>query len=792
MKKFSFPMRVFLVVLLSIAIILSTSMVFIDQMNRMIRDNTLNTINELAEHDLNTMHNHITRNWKELSNTAFRLQDNDTLSQLRKMLRLEGQSDEFQELYLVDENGALYSERNRIYHGKSSSLTNYLPDQPEPFVTRSRANITREALDEMLLYAVPLENMTIEGNRFVWLVGLNPLSRMQETMIINSFEKGGKYRGYSSIFDQNGNFIVNVHETSSIGQRENMFDSLQTGEFDEGWDLERIQNLIEKRTHFDFSFRSAQGDDELFCCVPVADTDWFFVSMVEQVVFTEITDAFVFSSASMVIIAVLVCACLLLLILYLHKEASTASAQAKARSEFLSNMSHEIRTPLNGILGLLYLIDKNASTADPDQLQTWTSKASQTARYLLNLVNDILDMSRMQAGFTDLKQEPFHLQEVLENTLEIERVAAKEELCLHQDLQIEWPSLIGDGKKIQQVLTNIVHNAVKFTPPGNPICLMARQTRETNGHITTTIICQDTGVGMSQEFLSHIWDSFTQEHNQNSDGTKGTGLGMAITRQIVEDMGGTIEVDSILGQGSTFTVTLHHQPAPALQDVPDSSTLSTSQRSSLPEMQQALFLIIAEDNDLNAEILEEILKEEGIRSCRARNGKEVLELLEQSQPGQIDGVLMDLRMPVLDGCEAARQIRTLNREDLCNVPIFACSANSFSEDLQQAEDAGMNGFLPKPIDVDELLHQLAESESSVHALTRQKARETVRHRKLQRNHPDSGTRSVLIMDKASDACMESEQSPQSPAEKSPELPDDESVFPDDPILPDDDSEIQTA
>ncbi|MCM1494150.1 MAG: ATP-binding protein, partial [Muribaculaceae bacterium] len=268
----------------------------------------------------------------------------------------------------------------------------------------------------------------------------------------------------------------------------------------------------------------------------------------------------------------------------------------------------------------------------------------------------------------------------------------------------------GDVTRTKQILMNIVGNAAKFTPEGNWIKLSVTQEKADDTHVVTTYRCEDTGIGISEEYIGKIFDSFSQERGRNNNGIKGTGLGMAISKLLANAMGGDITVESRLNVGSTFTVTI---PSKIVRDIPDDlkeqqNEDKTVNTSGPPRRADGgpIKILVAEDVELNAEILLEILKMEGFETALAQNGQEALDLFSQSDIGEFDIILMDMQMPVMDGCTAAVKIRALDRADAKTVLIYACTANMFQEDKEQAMASGMNDFLTKPIDVDVLLKKL--------------------------------------------------------------------------------------
>lgn len=397
-----------------------------------------------------------------------------------------------------------------------------------------------------------------------------------------------------------------------------------------------------------------------------------------------------------------------------HRNSRIAAEKAKAQSEFLSNMSHEIRTPLNGLIGLNHMmmlnIDKVEQEQQKEQVKDWIQKSYGTASYLLSLVNDVLDVSKLQAGKVDLTMEPVMLETMLDAVWSMQHdniVNRGVEFRIEKEISI--PCIETDGTRIKQVLMNIIGNAAKFTPAGGRITLLVSQRRIDKTRVEMQYRCEDTGIGMSEEFVEKIFELFSQEKNPASQGVKGTGLGMPLSRLIVESMGGKIHVESKVGRGSTFTVVI---PSAIAEAAPDYGN-RMSQNGVCPETKKkpgsgkTIRILLAEDNELNSEILLEILTEREFQVVHAENGQEAVQIFKESAPGEFDIILMDMQMPVMDGCGASKEIRKLDRPDAKTIPIFACTANTFKEDRDRAMESGMNDFLSKPIDVNILLEKLA-------------------------------------------------------------------------------------
>jgi signal transduction histidine kinase len=377
--------------------------------------------------------------------------------------------------------------------------------------------------------------------------------------------------------------------------------------------------------------------------------------------------------------------------------AMRAAEQASAaKSEFLSRMSHDIRTPLNAIIGY---IEMSTEQDICPEVRDYLSKAEASSRFLLALINDILNMSRIESGKLALKESAFNLEEFMKGISAVVSSQCSEkhiafECHLDDSLHAVY---FGDVLKLQQVLLNIVGNAVKFTPEKGKISLSVREV--TSGRFDRLCFCvRDTGCGISSEFLPYLFDPFAQEKRALDSEIKGTGLGLAICRSLVEMMGGSISVESKPGAGSAFTVAIPLK----ISDSASAGTAVQPQRQ--PEELQNFHgsrILLAEDNPMNVEIAKHVLEKVNFRVDVASNGGEACRLFADSREGTYQAVLMDIRMPVMDGLTATREIRSMKRAD-CSLPIIAMSANAFEEDVREAMNSGMNAYTIKPIDVRQL------------------------------------------------------------------------------------------
>ena len=378
-----------------------------------------------------------------------------------------------------------------------------------------------------------------------------------------------------------------------------------------------------------------------------------------------------------------------------------AKAANEAKSEFLSNMSHDMRTPMNAIIGFATLLDRDAD--QPDKVREYGRKISASGQHLLSFINNVLDMSKIESGNHTLNITEFSLRELVEelDVLIQPQIQEKKQTLSVRICDVEGERFQGDRLGLSQILQNLLSNAVKYTREGGHIELtILGLPRVSKGYARLRFQVQDNGIGMRPEFVEHIFDPFTRENNSTVSGIQGTGLGMTITKNLVDLMGGTICVKSAPGAGSTFRVELElrcpEEPTEASRQREEHISLSGAK--TLEEMR----MLVAEDNDINAEILEELLSMEGASCDRTVNGQDAVERFRHTPPAFYDAVLLDIQMPVMNGYEAARAIRALDRSDAATIPIVAMTANAFAEDVQKAMEAGMSAHISKPIDMDVL------------------------------------------------------------------------------------------
>ena len=379
----------------------------------------------------------------------------------------------------------------------------------------------------------------------------------------------------------------------------------------------------------------------------------------------------------------------------LKESAEQARSANEAKTRFLFNMSHDIRTPMNAIIGFSGLLEQNLD--NKEKAKGYLKKIQVSSNLLLKIINQVLEMARIESGTATLNLEPCNLSELFHSVnFVFESDVKKKGLHFQVDSKVQHHYAFCDITKLQQIYLNIVSNAIKYTPADHAITVSVIEVPSHKENYARYIfVCEDTGYGMSEEFLPHIFDEFTREHTTTENKISGTGLGLSIVKSMVDLMDGTIKVESIKGKGTKFTVDIALQIA-SKEDFTEEQVMTKEIVNN--EMKHKRILL-AEDNDLNAEIAIEILKSEGYLVEHASHGQQCIEMLQNASDGYYDLVLMDIQMPFMNGYEACKEIRKMEDTQKANIPIIAMTANAFEEDKQMAMQAGMNDYVPKPMDM---------------------------------------------------------------------------------------------
>ena len=377
-----------------------------------------------------------------------------------------------------------------------------------------------------------------------------------------------------------------------------------------------------------------------------------------------------------------------------------------AKTRFLNNMSHDIRTPMNAILGYAQLMEDELKGKDLPETSEYLEKLQQSGNLLLAIINNVLDMARIESGRMEIDENYGRIDDIRQTLFEIfGDEAKKKNIALHYIINVEHEHILTDTTKVKEIFVNILSNAIKYTPSGGSVMINVDELAcDEPGYMMVRTRVSDTGIGMSQDYLTKIFDAFTREQNTTKSKIAGTGLGMSIVKKYVDLLGGTIHVESTLGKGSTFTVTLKHRIADESYYVKKHNENPVTGSKNL----EGRNVLLAEDNDLNAEIAATILERAGFHTERAEDGIQCVNRIEKMPAGTYDMILMDIQMPKMDGYKATQAIRRLPDRDKSCIPIVAMTANAFEEDKRDAFAAGMNGHIAKPIQVDKLLSTLSE------------------------------------------------------------------------------------
>ena len=390
-----------------------------------------------------------------------------------------------------------------------------------------------------------------------------------------------------------------------------------------------------------------------------------------------------------------------------EKELEKAVLEAKnaneAKTRFLFNMSHDIRTPMNAIIGFSELLEKHID--EKDKAIDYLGKIKSSSNFLLSLINYVLEMARIESGKLALKKEVGCVTELIESLTDVFEPGVKKKFITYScETDIQHKYVIGDETKVREIFINIIGNSVKYTPEGGKVSVSVKEEPfEKENYIAYRIIVEDNGIGMSKEYLPHIFEEFSREHTSTESKVTGTGLGLPIVKSLIDMMGGTIEVESQLGCGTKMNVVLPFELASEKQILEEKQ----KEKEKIADSIQGKRVLLAEDTELNAEIAMTVLKENGLKAERAANGKQCMEMLKKMPEDYYDMILMDIQMPEMDGYEATKLIRNLD-DARADIPIVAMTANAFEEDRQKALESGMNAHVSKPVDMNMLFKVMAQ------------------------------------------------------------------------------------
>jgi signal transduction histidine kinase/CheY-like chemotaxis protein len=543
---------------------------------------------------------------------------------------------------------------------------------------------------------------------------------MQRQFSISGFGK----ECYSYIINNTGRRLYQYTYENNFVESYNIFNAIESYPVVNGGDFQTLREAVkeDESTAIEFLYTDETTGEErewFVANASIQESDWSVLLFVPaDVLGASTNDLLNETLRSFVILSIIIIAIFILMMFVIiagradrkilrEKEAANAKLEETvqrandanaAKSEFLSRMSHDIRTPINAIIGMTGIALKHID--DKERVRDCLLKIDGSSQHLFSLINDVLDMSRIESGRTTMVKVAFNLSACVENCASIieGQLATRDIELVREFEKMDNPYVLGDELHLHQVFINILGNAVKFTPDGGKIFFREKQI-DIDGATGFRFEIEDTGIGMKEEYLPHLFEAFSQEDDGSRTTYKGTGLGMAIVKQFVEMMGGTVEVESALNIGTKVTIDM---PMEIAEDSPEEEKYCRV-RFDLRGMK----VLLVDDNELNLEIAQELLEEQGIIVTTAEDGQEAIDVFKQSKLGDFDVILMDVMMPVMDGLVATKTIRAMKREDATKIPIIAMTANAYNEDVIKTAEAGMNAHLLKPIDVSKLYVTLA-------------------------------------------------------------------------------------
>ena len=666
-----------------------------------IRTTTISFMEQIAEHDRQNMINQMDSKWTALTTITGRVDEarEYTMEEAFADLKLNVVSGTFQRLYLVTDQGAVYAHTGLQTNLDEMAWKDDYYNAEDSFATVFRED-SREHWGEYMVCGTRLSAPVQCGEEsVVGIVGLIPVTAITDQMRLESFDQ----MGMTVVMQSNGEIVT----SSTVYDKEinnNYLSFLATADLQEGYTQTDIQAGIQsgERQLFRFSV-----DEKGFYTLITRlnddyHSDWYMVVQLSEAITTNQVRSLLTQSLVFFVLIGITCLAIAVFIYRKVNEVKALRIVEETKTKFLTNMSHEIRTPLNGISGLCYLMQENLE--NKEKLTEYLQKTMVTTTFLKDIINDVLDMSKIESGQLELNYRDLNLNELLTEVEKLLETQANDKHIVFtvesRDLIQNW--MIGDQIRLKQILMNILGNAIKFTQEGGAVTLTATQKPE-GGTVNTTFVIKDNGCGMSPEFLERIWQPFEQENRTIQK--NGTGLGTTISKNLVEKMHGTITVDSKPDQGTTFTIMI---PFPISKES-GSVKEQTAQKTAVDI--RGKHILVVEDNELNRMIITTVLGEQGCLLTEAVNGKEAVDIFETSQEHTFDRILMDVQMPVMGGYEATRCIRRSSHPDAKSIMIFAVTANAFQEDLDKALAAGMNDAITKPLNIPKLLEKISHVET---------------------------------------------------------------------------------
>jgi len=671
-------------------------------------DVSLKNMEELAKHDEQSLEANIKDKWTLLEKIADHVRQSriSTTNDLLFQLSTTRQFINCMRLTLIDEDGYTLSSNMMI---STLSLDENILADPEAdryiYCTESR-NAAAEGRRELLVAGVKIKPIIVEGHKYTRIAAIMDVDVLKNVTKTDCYDG----RGFSRVVDANGRYIVNANRiyTDSSQYEDSFFARIENGRLREGFTVEKIRDKMSRDEAFSIPLDDGNGTSYVLCLVPMDETDWYFIMSVPLNVFKEQSISLL--KIFMLMILLLIAAVAVIVFVVLRRRARLLDLEQKHRMEmsdalvlaeqasrakttFLNNMSHDIRTPMNAIIGFTALA--SAHIDNTEKVSDYLSKITQSSNHLLSLINDVLDMSRIESGNINLDEKPESLSEILHTLKNIIQadIHAKQLDFFIDIADITNENIYCDKLRLNQILLNLVSNAIKFTPPGGTVSVRVIQTSVNRGGCATyEFHVKDNGIGMSKEFTACIFEPFTRERSSTISGIQGTGLGMSITKNIVDIMGGTITVDSHENKGTEFTVTLTFRLHEGTKTI-----------GVIKKLEGLRGLVV--DDDVNScQSVSQMLRQIGMRAEWTRYGKEaVVRTAEAVRIGdRYELYIIDWVMPDMNGIETARRIRQAVGD---NAPIIILSAYDWADVEEEAKEAGVTEFISKPIFPSEL-HEL--------------------------------------------------------------------------------------
>ncbi|MDO5799344.1 MAG: response regulator [Eubacteriales bacterium] len=716
-----------------IAMLLAFFFLYHTYIQDIIYEERLNQMEEITHQMFQNLQEVIDSHWDRVTEECNYLKDaniqttDELCKHMKKKYDLSTYAEQKITLMAMDSEGGYYTEDGRI--GLFRDL-DYFEDNPEQisFVFDSLTDNQSEMVFLKRL-PEPIELQNGEEKTIISYFGI-----VQDMEQLNPYFSCDAYNGNNSVYvlDDNGFKLFNSNQVELI-KGHNVFSVLQNMKYLHNSSFDKTKAELEEKG-CSYSNAILDGTEYFYALKRLENAEWTLIFLVPaEYVATNTLKLVNFVMVFIVIFTVIVAVCVMLGISFVMRRnqqeairverennarletVNTELRQAKraaedafqvaqeanrSKSSFLANMSHDIRTPMNAIVGITSLIEHDCD--DGEKVKEYAKKIEISSQHLLGIINDVLDMSKIETGKTTLKYVDFSISELIQEMNTVFRPQTDEKhqtfVIAGENIRHDWVN--GDRVRLMQIFTNLLSNAVKYTQTGGTIQFVVEEC-QTNSSVYAKFrfLVKDNGMGMVPDFKDKIFDAFTREESSLTNKIQGSGLGMAITRNLVEVMGGTIDVESIKGYGSCFEVLIDFKIA---EDRAVSFASQTEKEELDGNVLKGMRFLCAEDNELNAEILTELLKIEGAACTICENGEEILKSFEQSAPGEYDMILMDIQMPVMNGYEATRAIRRSSHELAKTIPIIAMTANAFSEDIQHSLAAGMNAHISKPVDMKRL------------------------------------------------------------------------------------------